>query len=185
MTAATDSPAPISRVYNLTDLSEAGYEARIVPDAKDLARLADWVEVEAVERFEGVVEMRRLGQNRFSYDAELEADIVQNCVVTLEPVRTHISRSFHRELHLIPNMRRFADKGGAVTLDAADDDAPEEIDSPRFDLAGPLLEEFVLAIDPYPRGAGVAFEPPQTDRGAEPDAPESPFAVLKQLKGQG
>ena len=110
---------------------------------------------------------------------------MQSCVVTLEPVTSHISRTFHRELHLIPNVHRFADKGGAVTLDATDDDAPEEIARSRYDLAGPLLEEFVLAIDPYPRGAGVAFEAPKNGDEAESAKPENPFAVLKQLKGQG
>jgi len=181
VSSPAEIPAPISRIYDLADLSEAGYEARIVPDAKDRAKLAEWLEVEAVDAFEGIVELRRHGHNRFSYDADLEADVVQSCVVTLEPVTSHISRKFHRELHLIPNVHRFADKGGAVTLDAADDDAPEEIARSRYDLAGPLLEEFVLAIDPYPRAPGVAFEGP----AAEPDKPESPFAVLKQLKGQG
>jgi hypothetical protein len=64
-----------------------------------------------------------------------------------------------------------------LTVAPGDDDSPEEIESPRYDLAGPLLEEFVLAIA-YPRAAGVAFEAavPQTP------APESPFAVLKRLK---
>jgi hypothetical protein len=84
-------------------------------------------------------------------------------------------------LHLIPNVHRFADKGGAVTLDAADDDAPEEIERSRYDVAGPLLEEFVLAIDPYPRSPGVAFELPET----ESIKPESPFAVLSRLKREG
>jgi hypothetical protein len=181
MSAAAETPAPLSRLYDLAKPSEAGYEARIVPDAKDRARLAEWVEVEEVSAFEGVIELRRLGKDRFSYEAELEADVVQACVVTLEPVRSHISRRFHRVLHLVPGAHRFADKGGAVTLDAADDDAPEEIERSRYDLAGPLLEEFVLAIDPYPRAPGVAFE------AVEPpsDSPESPFAVLKLLKGQG
>ena len=55
---------------------------------------------------------------------------------------------------------------------------PETIVSLDYDLAAPLLEEFALAIDPYPRKAGAAFAVP-----AEPDdAPESPFAVLKTLK---
>jgi uncharacterized metal-binding protein YceD (DUF177 family) len=181
MTAASDTPAPISRFYDLADLSEAGFEARIVPDAKDLARLAEWVEVQGIEKLEGIVELSRQGRDRFLYEAELETDIVQTCVVTLEPVKAHISRSFHRVLHLIPNVHRFADKGGAVTIDAGDDDAPEEIARSRYDLAGPLLEEFVFAIDPYPRCPGVAFELPE----AESAKPENPFAVLKQLKGQG
>ena len=45
----------------------------------------------------------------------------------------------------------------------------------------PLLEEFVLAIDPYPRAPGVEFAAPVD---AEP-RPESPFAVLKALKDRG
>ncbi len=55
---------------------------------------------------------------------------------------------------------------------------PEEIDSTRFDLAAPLLEEFSLAIDPYPRAPGVAFDAPATTE----DPPENPFAVLGKLK---
>jgi hypothetical protein len=182
MTAAADTPAPISRIYDLADLSEAGYEARIVPDAKDRARLAEWVEVEAIDaNSKAWSNCAARGGIAFSYEAHLEADIVQSCVVTLGTRAFAYLAQFHRVLHLMPGVHRFADKGGAVTLDAGDDDAPEEIARSRYDLAGPLLEEFVLAIDPYPRAPGVAFEGP----AAESDKPESPFAVLKQLKGQG
>jgi len=65
-----------------------------------------------------------------------------------------------------------------VVLDSLEDEGPEEIESLHYDLAGPLLEEFVLALEPYPRRPGVAFEAPGD--GSEP--PESPFAVLKGLK---
>jgi len=67
-------------------------------------------------------------------------------------------------------------------LDAEDlpleDDVPEEISSLHYDLAAPLVEELVLAIDPYPRAPGVEFAPPEDGE----QAPESPFAVLKGLK---
>jgi len=57
------------------------------------------------------------------------------------------------------------------------DEGPEEIQDPHYDIAAPVLEEFVLAIDHYPRTPGVVFEtPPET----EPK--ESPFAALKSLK---
>ncbi len=46
-----------------------------------------------------------------------------------------------------------------------EEDAPEEIDSLHYDLAAPLVEEFVLAIDPYPRAPGVAFRGPGRGRG--------------------
>jgi hypothetical protein len=62
---------------------------------------------------------------------------------------------------------------------AGDDEAPEEIESPRYDVAGPVLEEFSLAIDPYPRAPGVAYQPPPDEK------PESPFAVLRELQKKG
>lgn len=177
----SDHTPPITRIYDLADLSEAGYEASIVANAKELEHAGEWVGVEKLDRFEGRIELTRLSQNRFLYEADLDADVVQSCVVTLKPVKTHIARSFSRELHLLPGAHRFADKGGVVTFAAAEDEAPEEIESSRYDLAGPLLEELVLGIDPYPRADGVVFEPPAADS----DKPESPFAILKSLKTQG
>jgi hypothetical protein len=172
---------PLERFYDLSALSEAGYDVTIGARSDELERLARWEDVPEVTRFEGRIALRRLSQSRFSYEALLEADVVQECVVTLAPVESRIARRFTRILHLMPKFHRHADQGGAVTLAAADDDAPEEIESPRYDLAGPLLEEFSLAIDPYPRAPGVEFRAPEDGR----EQPESPFAVLERFKPRG
>lgn len=169
-------PLPIERHYELGRLSDAGDQVLVKASGDDLTRLAQWAELTGVDRFEGRVSLRKISPTRFGYDAVLTADIVQDCVVTLEPVRSHIDRSFTRELHYTP--RRHAEPEMALTLAAGDDEVPEEIASTRYDLAGPLLEEFSLSIDPYPRAAGVAFDVP-ADEVAKP---ESPFAVLKRLK---
>jgi len=58
------------------------------------------------------------------------------------------------------------------------EDGPEEISSLHLDLAVPVLEEFALSLDPYPRRPGVEFTPKTEDSGP----PDSPFAVLKTLK---
>jgi hypothetical protein len=65
-----------------------------------------------------------------------------------------------------------------VVLDTAEEEGPEEIQSLHVDLAAPMLEEFALSLEPYPRRPGVEFTP---ETGAS-DLPESPFAVLKGLK---
>ena len=174
-----NSDAPLARIYDLATLSEAGDEIAIAVAGDDLTRLAEWAGVDRVDRFEGKISLRKLAPGRFAYDAVLSADVVQSCVVTLEPVRSHIARSFARTLHYTP--RGPVRDEGLLTLAAGDDDAPDEIASTRFDLAGPLLEEFSLAIDPYPRVPGVAFEPPE-DAASPPD---NPFAVLKRLKEKG
>ncbi len=70
--------------------------------------------------------------------------------------------------------RRTGETEVEVPLEA---DAPEEIDSLHYDLAAALIEEFILALDPYPRAPGVEFQAPEGEGAAE-----SPFAVLKGLK---
>lgn len=171
---------PLQHIYDLGDLSQAGVIVTVAAKPEEMPELAKWAGVDSVKRFSGEVSLQRLSQTRFNYEADLVADIVQACVVTLEPVESHIVRHFARELHLAPrlplkNAHQVAEE---LTLSAGDDDVPETIPSPEFDLAAPLLEELTLAIDPYPRKAGVAFIPPDA-----PEVPQSsPFAVLKVLK---
>jgi len=97
-------------------------------------------------------------------------------VVSLADVPSHIDRRFTRDLHFDPALKRTKEQPEEDLLQ--EDDKPEEIDSLHYDLAAPLIEEFVLAIDPYPRAPGVAFEAPKETL----PPPESPFAVLKGLK---
>jgi uncharacterized metal-binding protein YceD (DUF177 family) len=177
-----DSP-PLERIYDLGDLSQAGAHVVVAVEGEDLVLLAHWIGVDAVEGFRADIELRRLSSSRFSLQADLAADVVQACVVTLDPVQSHIARNFVRELILSPSAYRRSNKEEAWPVAPVEDDSPEEIASLHYDLLAPLLEELVLAIDPYPRASGVAFEPPASADAAS-ERPESPFAVLKDLKNR-
>jgi uncharacterized metal-binding protein YceD (DUF177 family) len=172
-----DAP-PLTRFYDLDRMSPAGDEVAISASADELVRLAEWAGVERVTTFSASIALKRLSPVRYRYEGQLIADLVQNCVVTLEPVVTHVERTVSRELHRVKEASDDRDGGGMVTLTEAEDEVPEEIQSPHFDLGAPLREELSLAVDPYPRAPGVVFEAPE-DR-ENPD--ESPFAVLKRLK---
>ena len=183
MTMTTQTP-PFQEIYDLGDLGRGGADLRITASGEELVRIALWADVQAVESFAATMTLRKHAANSFSLDAELSADVVQECVVTLEPVRSHIERQIHRELHLAVHARHRSDTTVALSQHAGEDDVPEEIDSLDYDLAGPLLEELALGIDPYPRAPGVEFAAPPEP--AEPAAkPESPFAALKSLKNRG
>ena len=171
------SAVPLERIHNLSDLPDAGYELDINPGTEELRTLAKWAGVDEVCNLHAHIFVRAQSKTRFLEETEFEADIVQSCVVTLEPVHTHIARSVTRTLHLLPGVQHFADRGGPVSGSAVAEEAPDEIESPVYDLATPLREELVLAIDRYPRAPGVAFEPP-----ADEDRPESPFAALEKLR---
>jgi hypothetical protein len=168
---------PLEHFHDLSAVPEQGFETDITAGPDELKRLAEWAGVEAVSRLSAHIRVHPQSRTTYLLETEFEADIVQSCVVTLEPVNSHIARSLTRTLHFTPGLDRYPDKGGLVVPAAADENAPDEIDSLCYDLAAPLREEFALAIDPYPRAPGVEFEPP--DDG---DASDSPFAVLEKFR---
>jgi uncharacterized metal-binding protein YceD (DUF177 family) len=174
----TSDASSFSHAYNLGRLGRAGDRVAFSAHGDQLREIAAWAALRAVESFSATIDLQKISATRFSYDATLRAEIVQDCVVTLDPVRSSIERVLHRELHLAESRHPPVD--GDVVVDPASDDEDvfEEIASLHYDLATPLLEELILAIDPYPRAPGVTFAAPE-----DPDAkPESPFAVLKNLK---
>jgi hypothetical protein len=63
-----------------------------------------------------------------------------------------------------------------LELDPEADDPPDEMVNERLPLGAYVVEDVSLAVDPFPRKPGAAFEAP--DAASEP----SPFAVLSQLK---
>src|SRR5437899_2411473 len=118
--------APLVRNYHLGDLGRAGDRVAIVLAPPDLWSLAKWADLEAVSRFEATIDLTKISSNRFGYQASLICDAVQSCVVTLEPVHSHIEREFGRELHFVDRKARIDLRSEVLTLAAADDEAPEE-----------------------------------------------------------
>lgn len=174
--------APLAHSYNLARLGNAGDTVRLDADAAQRAAIAVLAEALSLSRFSVQVGLKKATPSRFLLEYRLQAEIVQACVVTLEPVVSEVDRTFTRELHFVGSGHR-ASVAPELDLPAQDismdeGEEPEEIESLHYDLMGPALEEFLLALDPYPRCPGVEFDPQ-----AHADAPpESPFAVLKGLK---
>lgn len=175
---------PFSHSYNLARLGNAGDTVRFAADAAARAAIAKWAGIPSLETFETEVEIKKLAPNRFGLAFHLTADVTQSCVVTLEPVASSMDKRFTRELVFVGTTRHrdvddsAVDSGSDLELDAGQEEGPEEIDSLHLDLAAPVLEEFVLSLDPYPRRPGVEFAPESPDS----ERPESPFAVLKGLR---
>lgn len=170
---------PLSHSYNLARLGNAGDQVHFAADAEQRAAIAKWSGVVSVEKLEARVEIRKISSTRFGLTFHLVADVTQSCVVSLESVASHMERNFERELHFTGAVRNKAPESQPeLVLDSDPEEGPEEITSLHYDLAVPVLEEYALSLEPYPRRPGAEFAP-QT--GPE-EAPESPFAVLKGLK---
>ena len=170
-----------SHIYHLGRLGVAGDRVVIDASEDERAAIAKLASLARLPRFSGTVDLKKLSATRYRLDYTLNADPVQACVVTLADVPATVEKSFTRELHFSAvTSRAKAEIGDEIIITPEEDGQPEEIESLQFDLAGPLMEEFLLALAPYPRAPGVVFQPPEDPT----DAPENPFAALKVLKSR-
>ena len=104
-----------------------------------------------------------------SVRGRLSAEVVQDCVVTLEPVTQAVEEEV--ALRIL----------GPEEEPSDDPDAPDEIpaEGDSVDVGEAIAEQLSLALDPYPRAPGAAL--PGGEEGLEA-TPTGPFAGLASLK---
>ncbi len=174
------SAAPIlSRSVDVATIGAGGVERRFTASAAERDALAKAYGLREVRAFAAdLTATPKAGA--IVVEGRVTADIVQSCVVTLEPVEQVIDEPVE-----IRFARADADtlppKPGAeirIDLDAAD--PPDPLLGPSIDLGAVAEEYFALAIDPYPRAPGA--ELPAGLGGAAEDRSDSPFAALAALR---
>jgi uncharacterized metal-binding protein YceD (DUF177 family) len=183
----TDNVLPFTAPFDLGTVRDRVVEVPLEPRPAERGKIAHWLGIETIDSLKAVIQLSRSGADEYAYRGHFEADVVQACVITLAPVPSHLSGEISRQFKVLPRAstrrRKSAVEPSAaiptiIDLAAADEDSPELLDQPVLDLAGPLLEELSLALDPYPKAPGAAFEVPP-----EPAAPaDNPFAALEALK---
>lgn len=138
--------------------------------------LAEALGIEACRALTLRGELLPVGRHHFAFDGAYAAEIVQLCVVTLEPIEQTLSGDL--TVRYWPEGELEAHDDMAVEDPIAADDPPEPIENGRIDLGRLVYEELAVTIDPYPRKPGAEVE--AGDSG-EPGA-ASPFAGLARLK---
>jgi len=160
--------SPISFWANVARLPQKGMPVTIDASEKQRAALADIHGLLEVERLQARLMVSAWKRNGVRVSGVVEADIVQACVVTLEPVQNHIGEEI--DSLFLPNDSKLGrlgfDGGGEIVLDAEGDDSPETFDGDSIDVGALAEEYFGLGIDPYPRKAGASLPPTEPD---EPD----------------
>lgn len=160
--------------YSISDIPETGLaaERRATPAAR--AEIAAALDLLACNRLETRYEVKPLSQGWYLLVGTLEADVTQSCVVTLEPVESHLVEPL--EVEFRPGL-----PAGVAEFDALEARDIEPLEGGAIPLGRIVYEHLASAIDPYPRKEGVVLEQPS---GGSKDAEEgaNPFAILKQLK---
>jgi uncharacterized metal-binding protein YceD (DUF177 family) len=157
----------------LVEEFEAGAAERLAMG--ELAGLRDFPAARA--RFE----LRHVGRGRVQASGRITATVGQVCVVSLEPMESTIDEpvdALFVPADEVEAVTKALDREAEATGELAD--PPEPIINGMIDLGKVAADAVFLAIDPYPRKADVAFEPPKI--AEDPD--DHPFAALKALKGK-
>ena len=182
----TRPPLP-TRIVRLTDPGHRQpLDFDVQPDAAGLAAVAADLGIPAVRKLRLRGRLAPVGRLDWRLDAHLGATVVQECVVTLDPVVTRIDEPVERRY--LADMMTPAPGPGGGEIEMPEDDAAEALPA-SVDLVGVMLEALALALPPYPRAPGAALGSViASEAGVAPltDEAARPFAGLRDaLKGDG
>lgn len=167
----------------VSHVSANSITVRISADAPDLVRLGKQWGVPEVRSFDAELTLGRWKRDGVRAKGHVSSSIVQECVVTLEPVTQQIEEDF--EAIFIPENSRLAsrtlDGNGEMFLDPGGPDLPELFSGDSIDVGAVVAEFAALAIDAYPRKQGLEFAD-RIESDSASDKKPSPFAVLQGLK---
>jgi uncharacterized metal-binding protein YceD (DUF177 family) len=150
----------------------------LTPTMDERKAIAQLLNVVALKKLRFTGELTPQGRTDWELTAKLGATVVQNCVVSLDPVTTRIDE---------PLDRRYMAE--VFEIDAAEIEMPEDDNIDRLpdslDVAQVMIEALSLALPTYPRSEDadlgqVNFSEPGTAAMTDEDA--KPFAGLSSLK---
>lgn len=190
------TPPEFSRPIRADSVSARELVETIEASEAERKALAERFELEAIGRLVAKVRLRRVrGGTMVRVSGELEASVVQTCVMTLDPVPAEVQERFDA-LFAPPELIVEPDEDDeSVFFDPASMDEetdPEPIVNGRIDIGELAAQHLSLALDPYPRSPNAAFDPiqehPMPEEGVdavdeeEKEARPSPFAALDKLR---
>ncbi len=182
MNPPVEPALPLNVVFNIEKLGATPAHVITKADANTCIALAEYLDVEAVENFRSELTVRRWRRYGALVEGNVSADIVQQCVVTLEPVRTPVSETVTARFLPASMIQADEDKDAGILIDPLADDPPEAFDGREINLGALLLEHLALGIDPYPRAPGAALPESLTPAATEPGKRANPFQVLAKLR---
>lgn len=158
------------------DVRAEGLHLDIAADAEARTAVAKLAGVRDISRLEARFDIGRYRGDGLHVTGEVSAAVVQQCVVTLEPMTSDIAEPI--DLVFLPpglGASTTASDGG---VDATEDE-PEVLLDGTVDLGAIATEFLILGIDPYPRQPGAVFAAPAAEERAD-----NPFAALAALKAR-
>jgi hypothetical protein len=157
----------------VADVPETGRRVDIVADDDTRQAIAKAAGLAVLPRLAAGFDLTRQGAEGLRLAGRVLATVVQNCVVTLDPIESTVDEAI--DLVFLPEAPVMPDSAGLLPVDA--EDPPETLQNGMVDLGAVATEFLLLGIDPYPRKPGAVFD---AQRAGDPSS--HPFAALAALK---
>src|SRR5690606_23446957 len=130
--AVKDRPVEpeFSRTVETNAVGDEGLEVGFEASASERAALARRLGLSALERLAGAARFRRRADGRIGAEVTFEADVIQSCVVTLEPVAGRVAEAFEASFGDGAEIAREFE----IDVDVDEEDPPEPIRAGRMEL---------------------------------------------------
>lgn len=160
----------------VSKIGEQGLRQTIAANEEERAKIAAFLGLQGVRALSADVALSRSRAKGVLVAGSFKADVVQTCVVTLEPLDAKVEGEFERRFQPAEAVREEFEEANEILVDPLAEDPPEPLGH-EIDLGEILVEELSLNLEPYPRKPGVEYH-----AGPAEGRRENPFAALAKLK---
>jgi len=172
----TDAILPeLSRPFHLAELAEdPQHDIVIKTTAAERKALADRYSLLSLDALDAQLTVRSDVSGEIVVEGRLQAEVVQECVITLESVAETVASPFEQHYTL-----RQTDLASDLEMGPDDIEPPEPVVGEAIDLGELVAQYLSLSMNPYPRAPDADAEADQYQ--ADP-ARDGPFAALSKLR---
>lgn len=183
-----------SHFYDVDDLESKPERLTIEASDEELEDMARRLQIPDIRSAKAELTLKREQGGRVIHvSGTFTAHVVQDCVVTAEPIETELTEPVEgwfadkdKTVSFVAAKReREADKNNNLEVELMEEsEDPEPILNGAIDLGELVTQHISLALPPYPHKEGVEFEHGDENIQINEDSPlrKNPFEALKDWK---
>jgi len=152
---------------------------QIEASVEECAALAQRFDLQSLSGLKAKLTVLRVSEgNIIRVEGDIEAEVVQTCVVSLQGVPAEIKAHF--DTYFTEDGKEGFEEEELLDIDLDDEFPDAVINNGLLDLGELTAQYLSLELDPYPRAPGVTLPAQMTEIGD--NTKNRPFQILQKLK---
>lgn len=162
-------------VHDTAGIPASGLQRTREASAEERDIVAQSLDLAALDKLQAEYRINSIAGGGWRLSGRIQADVVQRCVVTLEPVPGTVEGQFAVEF-----WRDLEEPEGGEDKSVLQGADTEILEADAIPAGRIVFETLSAALDPYPRKEGAAFD--WEDTAAVGAEKSNPFSILARLK---